>query len=237
MLYCKMLESKTINNMKKLIYFGMGLALCLSSAIWTGCDKPNELDPDNGGGSSGGGTTEDVRDTTEAVYGFIKGIVTEEGTGTLISMATVELLPTDIKTQTDAEGAFSFEDLNAGTYRLRVSKEGYLAYTSDDIMVKSGQTVNRTVSLEKEFAEIQILDTNGNALSELYLEGAFEGGFQLRNSGNVALEWNISELSEEWLACNKQSGELASGASEWIAVMIDRSKLPSEENDAVVAIF
>ncbi|MDE6113275.1 MAG: formylglycine-generating enzyme family protein [Bacteroidales bacterium] len=30
--------------MKKLICMGMGLALCLSAAVWTGCDKPNELE-------------------------------------------------------------------------------------------------------------------------------------------------------------------------------------------------
>ena len=214
--------------MKKLIYMCMGLALCLSSAFWTGCDKPNELDPDNGGGSGG--------DTTEEVYGFIKGVVTDKDAGTLISMATVELLPTDIKTQTDGEGAFSLADLNAGTYQLRVSKDGYVTYTGDDIVVNAGQTVNRSVSLEKEHAEMQILDLNGNALSELYLDKTFESVFMLKNSGNVALEWNISELSEEWLECSEQSGKLEPAASERINLTIDQSKLPSEDNEALVYI-
>ncbi|MDE6113252.1 MAG: SUMF1/EgtB/PvdO family nonheme iron enzyme [Bacteroidales bacterium] len=214
--------------MKKLIYMCMGLALCLSSAFWTGCDKPNELDPDNGGGSGG--------DTTEEVYGFIKGVVTDKDAGTLISMATVELLPTDIKTQTDGEGAFSLADLNAGTYQLRVSKDGYVTYTGDDIVVNAGQTVNRSVSLEKEHAEMQILDLNGNALSELYLDKTFEIVFMLKNSGNVALAWNISELSEEWLACSEQGGKLEPAASERINLTIDQSKLPSEDNEALVYI-
>ena len=32
--------------MKKLIYFGMGLLLCLSFALWTGCDKDKEKAPE-----------------------------------------------------------------------------------------------------------------------------------------------------------------------------------------------
>ena len=28
--------------MKKLIYFGMGMLLCLSAAVWTGCEKDKE---------------------------------------------------------------------------------------------------------------------------------------------------------------------------------------------------
>ncbi|MBD5390265.1 hypothetical protein HDR64_04070, partial [bacterium] len=83
--------------MKKLIYMGMGLLLCLSAAVWTGCDKDKEKEP------------------------------------------------------------------------------------------------------EQEQAEMQILDIDGNALSELYLEWVFEGVFQLRNSGHVVVEWKISEVSEAWL--------------------------------------
>ncbi|MBD5390380.1 formylglycine-generating enzyme family protein, partial [bacterium] len=50
------------------------------------------------------------------------------------------------------------------------------------------------------------------------------------------VEWKISEVSEAWLECGKQSGELAPGASERIELTVDRSKLPSEENEAVVSI-
>ncbi|MDE6440124.1 MAG: SUMF1/EgtB/PvdO family nonheme iron enzyme [Bacteroidales bacterium] len=125
--------------MKKLIYMGMCLALFLSAAVWTGCDKPNELDPDSGGGSGGG--------TSEEVYGSIKGVVTEKGTGTLISMATVELLPTDIKTQTDAEGAFSFADLKQGAYQLCVSKDGYETYTGAELSVTDRRTLVLSIAL------------------------------------------------------------------------------------------
>lgn len=124
--------------MKKLIYMGMGLLLCLSAAVWTGCDKDKEKEPEQ--------------------------------------------------------------------------------------------------EREQAQAEMQILDMDGNALSELYLEWVFEGVFQLRNSGHVVVEWKIPTLSEEWIGFGKQSGELAPGASERIELTVDRSKLPSEENEAVVSI-
>lgn len=34
--------------MKKLIYVSMSVALCLQAALWTGCDKPEKQDEDNG---------------------------------------------------------------------------------------------------------------------------------------------------------------------------------------------
>ena len=202
--------------MKKLIYMGAGLLLCLSFSLWTGCDKPNELDPDNGGGS-GGDTTEDVR-------GGIEGVVTDKVAGELISMATVELLPSGKKTQTDDLGTFSFSDLKSGTYQLRVSKSGYEPYTSDDIAVKSGQTVRRAIVMEKELTDLRILDTADQVISVLDLGTMRHGVFKLKNTGSTIVEWEIPTLSEEWIGFSKQSGKLAPGASERIDLMIDRAK-------------
>lgn len=106
--------------MKKLIYFGIGLLLCLSSALWTGCDKPNGLEDNN--------------------TGCIKGVVKDNDAGTLIFMATVELLPAGIQMMTDSMGTFSFSDLKSGTYQLRVSKKGYVIDTSG-IVVNAGQSI------------------------------------------------------------------------------------------------
>ena len=212
--------------MKKLIYFGMGLFLCLSAAVWTGCDKPDE--PETGGGTSGGSATEDV-------YGSMVGVVTDKDGGTLISMATVALLPTDITTQTDEKGAFSFGNLNAGTYQLRVSKDGYVVYTSDNIVLNAGQTVNRSISLEKEKMEWRILDADNRELSVLDLEKTLV--FKLKNSGNMAVAWEIPDVSEAWIAgFSKQSGELAPGALESIELMINWDELSDGENEAKVVV-
>ncbi|MDE5742823.1 MAG: SUMF1/EgtB/PvdO family nonheme iron enzyme [Bacteroidales bacterium] len=212
--------------MKKLIYFGMGLFLCLSAAVWTGCDKPDE--PETGGGTSGGSATEDV-------YGSMVGVVTDKDGGTLISMATVALLPTDITTQTDEKGAFSFGNLNAGTYQLRVSKDGYVVYTSDNIVLNAGQTVNRSISLEKEKMEWRILDADNRELSVLDLEKTLV--FKLKNSGNMAVAWEVPDVSEAWIAgFSKQSGELEPGALESIELMINWDELSDGENEAKVVV-
>ncbi len=97
------------------------------------------------------------------------------------------------------------------------------------------QDDNGTVP-EKGSVEMQILDTNDNALSELYLERVFKGVFKLKNTGSSIVEWEIPTLAEDWLKCSKQSGKLAPGASERIYLTIDRSKLPSEESEAVLNV-
>ncbi|MDE6439583.1 MAG: SUMF1/EgtB/PvdO family nonheme iron enzyme [Bacteroidales bacterium] len=154
--------------MKKLIYKGMGLALCLSAAFWTGCDKPNELDPDNSGGSSGGGSTEVVR-------GGIEGVVKDQTADTVIPQALVELLPTDKKTRTDVKGSFEFPDLKSGTYQLRVSKEGYETYTGSELSVTNGRTLVLSVALSpKENSEPDPgTDPEPGPVGEGYEETAF----------------------------------------------------------------
>ncbi len=212
-------------KMKKLLYVLTGL--CLLAGAFTGCEKP-EKESENGG-TSGGGTTEEV-------YGSIEGVVTDKGLGGLVSMATVELLPTDRKTQTDDMGTFSFSDLKAGMYQLRVSKVGYESYTGEDITVKSGQTVYRAIELEKEQTELQILDAEDKELTELYLENVDKGVFKLRNPGSSIVEWEISKLAEEWLSFSKESGDLAPGTTEQIELTIDRGKLSEGEHEAVVYV-
>ena len=56
--------------MKKLIYMGMGLTLCLSSALWTGCDKDKEKAPEIAMVYVDGGT-------------FMMGATEEQGTDAL----------------------------------------------------------------------------------------------------------------------------------------------------------
>ncbi|MDE5606194.1 MAG: SUMF1/EgtB/PvdO family nonheme iron enzyme [Bacteroidales bacterium] len=200
--------------MKKLIYMGIGLFLCLSAALWTGCDKPDGLE-DN--------------DT-----GCIKGVVKDNDAGTLIFMATVELLPTGTQMMTDSMGIFSFSGLKSGTYQLRVSKEGYVIDTND-IVVSAGQTINRTILLEQGHPEIQILDMDDNVLSVLDLKKTLT--FRIKNSGNVAVEWEIPKSTIAWIkGVSKKRWILEPGASDTIELMINGEQLLDGENEAEVLI-
>ena len=68
--------------MKKLIYMGMGLLLCLSFALWTGCDKPKESEADNVNVSVG-------PDYEETAFGMSLRMVAVQG-GTFKMGATEE---------------------------------------------------------------------------------------------------------------------------------------------------
>ena len=68
--------------MKKLIYIGMGLLLCLSFSLWTGCDKPNEQETEDVNVSVGS-------DYEETAFGMSLRMVAVQG-GTFMMGATEE---------------------------------------------------------------------------------------------------------------------------------------------------
>ncbi|MDE7149259.1 MAG: carboxypeptidase-like regulatory domain-containing protein, partial [Bacteroidales bacterium] len=205
--------------MKKSLVYGMGLLLCLMSGLFTGCeDKEKEK------GNSAG-------------FGSLEGVVTDEVTGEAIAMASVELLPTGRKTQTDEAGAFSFTDVEAGFYRVRVCKDGYVDYTTLELAVTAGSTVLEIIQMEEVQTDLQILDTNDTAMRVLYLEdGAQRGAFKIKNTGSAIMEWAIPKLADGWLGTfSKQSGKLAPGASEKIEfTIINELRLQVGENETVV---
>ncbi|MDE6106814.1 MAG: SUMF1/EgtB/PvdO family nonheme iron enzyme [Bacteroidales bacterium] len=210
--------------MKKLIYFGMDLLLCLSATLWTGCEKK----PLDETGGSGGGTTEQ--------RGNLEGVVTDKATGVAITQASVTLMPGDLKTLTDEKGTFSFSDIQAGTYKLQVSKTGYGDYTNENLVVSANGTVRTAIELEA--LALHILDTNGNyAVSVLTFDcGVVRGGFQLKNTGNSIVEWDIPKLAEDWISFNKRSGKLAPGASEKIELTVDATLAFGADKEAIVYI-
>ena len=214
--------------MKKLIYFGMGLLLCLLAAMFTGCDE-KPLDETGGSGGSGGGTS--------ASRGAIEGVVTVKETGKPILLASVQLLATDKMTLTDTTGTFKFSDIEPGTYKLAVKRTGYADYTGEEIKVEAGKTVRYNVALETAQADLQILDTNGVVISILSIGNSSRGIFLLKNAGESIVEWEIPKLAVEWIAgFSKQSGKLAPGAVDTVMLTIDRSQLSEGSNEAVLYI-
>lgn len=79
--------------------------------------------------------------------GDIQGSVKDYDSGKLIENCRVSLSPGGKSTSTDANGAFSFEDLDAGTYTLSFSKSGYGDETQD-VSVVTGQTSKVNVFLK-----------------------------------------------------------------------------------------
>src|SRR5262245_48832884 len=69
------------------------------------------------------------RPNTGVARGSIEGVVVRVGAAAArpqISGAVVELKPANISVLSDANGAFSFRNVAAGSYTLSVTREGYI---------------------------------------------------------------------------------------------------------------
>src|ERR1051326_3752618 len=78
----------------------------------------------------------------QVIQGSVAGVV-KDPTGAAIPGATVTLInagTNDLKsTQTSGEGAFVFNLVSNGTYKLTVEKEGFASQTYSDVLVTPGQ--------------------------------------------------------------------------------------------------
>ena len=90
-----------------------------------------------------GSCAKDIVDLT----GDIQGTVKDYDSGSLLENCRVSLSPGGKSAATDANGAFSFDDLEAGTYTLSFSKSGYGDETQE-VSVVTGQTSKVNVYLK-----------------------------------------------------------------------------------------
>ena len=131
--------------MKKTFTYFLGLALSLMFCLLAGCEKkPLDDDNPNGGGSTHKGT--------------IEGIVTDKATDKPILLASVTLQSTTALTMTDTAGHFTLNNIEPGTYKLQVKRNGYSTHTSEELKVEGGKTVRYNAVLESLAAVLQILD-------------------------------------------------------------------------------
>jgi hypothetical protein len=82
--------------------------------------------------------------------------VTDEN-GHAVASALVFVSPTagqEIRCQTDFAGHCQFVSLPAGTYRLRVEKEGYYALDEPSVQISPGATVEVAISHQQEVREV-----------------------------------------------------------------------------------
>jgi hypothetical protein len=75
--------------------------------------------------------------TTLNGYGNITGMI-KDASGNILANTTVAL-SNGLTTTTDADGAFSFENVTVGSYTLTVSKSGYQTYTQN-VSMTAGET-------------------------------------------------------------------------------------------------
>ena len=83
--------------------------------------------------------------------GDIQGTVKDDDGGKLLENCRVALSPGGKSASTDANGAFSFEDLEARTYTLSFSKSGYVDVTQE-VSVTTGQTTRVNIYMKLPLA-------------------------------------------------------------------------------------
>lgn len=80
------------------------------------------------------------------IFAKIQGVVTDYQTGEPLSNASVTLSPSGLSKQTDANGFYGFEELDAQQYTLTVQKSGYQP-NRKTVTAISGETLQVDIQL------------------------------------------------------------------------------------------
>ena len=81
-------------------------------------------------------------EVTEEEAGILTGLVSDKADGMPIAGATVKLIGTDYKTETDSDGEYLFDSLPAGTYTVEISILDYqTAKLTDQKVIAGDETI------------------------------------------------------------------------------------------------
>jgi len=93
-----------------------------------------------------------ISDCCDLSEGAISGTVTDSSSNA-IQGATVETDTGGYSTTTDSNGDYTLSNVEAGTYDVTASKDGYESDTETDVMVTAGQTSDVDFTLSEESTE------------------------------------------------------------------------------------
>lgn len=176
---------------------------------------------------------EDVKE--EEAFGNISGIVYDKSVGEPIPVAQVKLSPGGNSTVTGTDGAFAFNDIEAGSYTISVTKKGYND-GSNTVTVVAGKKAECNLLMERipayVTADKDSLDFGENAT-------ASKLSFNIVNSSYETLSWHIEydKSSSSFIAeVSPESGTTPYGKTSVIVVTIDREKLNAGKNETTLVV-
>jgi hypothetical protein len=162
-----------------------------------------------------------------ASFGGITGIVTNANSNEAISGAMVSLSPSNTSVQTDANGSFSFSNLDPGTYTVQVSSSNFKTSTTQ-VSVVAGMISKCDVSLNSSSQQASV-ELSSNTVT--FDKGVNELTFTINNTGKSgSISWSISSVTVDWLTILPRTGTTAQGSSSTVKLTIDRSKISTESS-------
>lgn len=172
-----------------------------------------------------GSCTKDVIDTT----GDLVGIVNDSQTGEPLSGASVSLTPLGKTSSTGSDGRFEFNKIEAGPYKIQVSKDDYQSNTKE-VTVMAAETTQADIQLKPLSPVLTVSPGSldfGSSATTLTLN--------IINSGQSTLKWQISE-DAQWLSCLPTSGNTTVTEQSSVVVSVDRAELSRGNYSQTIAI-
>ena len=94
--------------------------------------------------------------------GIIKGKVIDEEIQSPVEGAVVEILNSELKTGTDKNGEFIFENLQFNSYQIKISAIGYNPIIKSDLVVHASKSLQLTITLIPKGYETEVIDVEAN---------------------------------------------------------------------------
>ena len=162
------------------------------------------------------------------VTGGIVGTVYDSNNNPLQGVS-MTLTPLGKTTTTGQNGTYSFNDIDAGSYRVQARKSGFQEDTKT-VNVSVGGNSTLDFHLNPAAASLQLSQETldfGNDNTTLTLD--------IKNPGAATLNWQISE-DITWLQCIPTSGTTAAGGTSSVIVNVDRTGLSRGNYSQTLAI-
>ena len=162
------------------------------------------------------------------VTGSISGIVKDYTTGLTVENCQVALAPSGNTVFTDANGRYTFDNLNPGTYTLTFTKIGYIDQSAS-IELLAGQFILKDIQLETTEAftvSTSVLDF-GDSNATL--------SFSLQNPTATKYDFNIVN-NIKWLKLSQTDGTIQANNKLNITATVDRSLVGYGNYDKTIII-
>ena len=148
--------------------------------------------------------------------GTIVGVVKDAVSGANLQNAKVVLDGRSALTGSD--GRYQFSDVEMGTYKVSVSRDGYLS-DEGSVTVKPGETATLDFSLRQAGPVIEVIPT-----TLAFGEDKETLGLNIKNTGQATLNWSIVKNSN-WFELDQTSGSTVAGQQSSIVVTVKRAGL------------